>query len=568
MKKLLILLLLQISYANCQVDWLVSIGGLEDDYAYDVDCDAYGFTYCVGIFEGNDVNFAESGSHLESTTPFNQYNGFVRKSFSDGSLAWVKVLSSKCNVQSVEVKNPSESNAGYFVIAGFYFGTVDFAPGETPQTETASNVQDMFVAKYDLNGNYIWHRTYGGYGNDEVDEICIDIDDNVLLYGSFNSAIDFGNGNSFTTSNGNGVIHKMDEFGNDLWTVRLSSPVEVYTGGGIDTDSQGNVYATGNYSDDLILSSGENFTTLHPESANYDNRAFISKFDSNGVYIWSHVYGSDSSVTINGIGTKGTVYAMNLAIDSHNGVIVTGHSSRSIFFTPNVETQGGAYGKVFVLKLNENGNFKWLNSFGGDYGDRGLDIETDLDDNIYSTGYIGSIGDLDPSADSIIVSPGGYQLIYAQKTDSNGVLIDAKGFGSSCDHAIGYGIALDQNQNVYIAGAFEGLGWTYWNPPYGDIQVTDHGENDAILFKLDGYLYLLDLTVEDVQIYPNPANSFFQIKNHLKYESISVIDVYGKTIFSANNIEEQVYISDWEAGVYFVKLYKESDQIILRLVKT
>lgn len=571
----LVVLLICSQIVTAQVDWLVSIGDPEDDYAYDVAIDANGFAYTVGTFEGDNVNFALYGASLQSSMPFNQFNGFIRKSASDGSLEWVKVLSSRCKVTHVEVENGTESEPGYFVVSGSFWGTVDFSPNEfVSHVETSNNVQDMFVAKYDLNGNYIWHRVYGDYQNDVVCDIAIDNQDNVLFFGVFGSTVDFGNGNVFsvTPNDLSGVVHKLDVNGNDVWSVELASDALFYDWGGIDTDNDGNVFVIGNFAGALDMNPGPDFSVMHPEMNSYGTRAFFVKLGSLGDYQWSKLLGSGTTVSYPIGSTMGFVDIRGVKVDHSGNVIVTGKSSGKVMFSPTTEVDGDFYGDAFVAKYTSNGSLIWVNDFGGDHIDRGMDIWIDDNDDIYTTGLFSGSGDLDPTADSIIVNPGGFESIYVQKTDSSGVLIDAKAFGSSCDNAVGRGISLDLNKSVYIAGNFRGTGWTYWDAPYGDVQVDDHGGDDAIFFKLDGHLSLEEKDYADVSIYPNPVLndlyvSFNQGEGLVEFQ---VFDMLGRLIMSDRQLitnDVTFDVSDLPQGMYQLKMSTNKRELHASFIK-
>ncbi|HEX7604640.1 MAG TPA: hypothetical protein VF316_23640, partial [Polyangiaceae bacterium] len=53
---------------------------------------------------------------------------------------------------------------------------------------------DMFVAKFDDNGEHIWSHAYGGTQFQEGDSIASDPAGNVLVTGDFESPLDFGDG--------------------------------------------------------------------------------------------------------------------------------------------------------------------------------------------------------------------------------------------------------------------------------------------------------------------------------------------------------------------------------------
>ncbi len=68
-----------------------------------------------------------------------------------------------------------------------------------------------------------------------------------------------------------------------------------------------------------------------------------------------------------------------------------------------------------------------------------------------------------------------------------------------------------------------------------------------------------ELTANSIQIIPNPANDFVQIKtnNQQKLESVKLINTVGKEVFSKNKINQtnfQIDVSNLPTGVYIVKI--------------
>ncbi len=70
----------------------------------------------------------------------------------------------------------------------------------------------------------------------------------------------------------------------------------------------------------------------------------------------------------------------------------------------------------------------------------------------------------------------------------------------------------------------------------------------------------------NLTIYPNPAKDFIEVKTDLKYNSISIIDVTGKTVQQINS-ETKIDVSHLTTGIYFIKAIGEEDTAIRKFVK-
>ena len=100
---------------------------------------------------------------------------------------------------------------GNIYLTGTFQGTnVDFDPGTGTALLTSSGGSvDIFFAKYDSSGNYLWARRVGGAGEDIPGKIAVDGSGNVLIGGWYSSAgcdFDPGQGTANLSSAGLGDI--------------------------------------------------------------------------------------------------------------------------------------------------------------------------------------------------------------------------------------------------------------------------------------------------------------------------------------------------------------------------
>jgi serine protease AprX len=71
-------------------------------------------------------------------------------------------------------------------------------------------------------------------------------------------------------------------------------------------------------------------------------------------------------------------------------------------------------------------------------------------------------------------------------------------------------------------------------------------------------------------VYPNPATTilYYQVKNDITIDTVSVTDISGKQIFKASNtIYNAIDISNLSSGVYFVTFTSESNSITKKFIK-
>ncbi|ROL57369.1 choice-of-anchor D domain-containing protein [Bacteroidetes/Chlorobi group bacterium Naka2016] len=82
----------------------------------------------------------------------------------------------------------TEDNS-YLYITGSFSGTIEF---ENNKKFTSAGGLDIFVAKYDRDGNLIWVQTAGGYGTDTAAGICVDRAGNAYVVGTCQQTATFG----------------------------------------------------------------------------------------------------------------------------------------------------------------------------------------------------------------------------------------------------------------------------------------------------------------------------------------------------------------------------------------
>jgi hypothetical protein len=292
---------------------------------------------------------------------------------------------------------------------------------------------DIFIVKYDTNGNKQWTKLLGTSGPEIANGIAVDQKGNCYIIGYTTGSLD---GNIKLDFSNNIVIAKYDTNGNKQWTIQLVSSV-VSEGTGISVDLYGNIYITGDSwgNLDLNINSGE-----------FD--IVIAKYDTNGYKQWTRLLGSSSRDNGSGI-----------AIDSSGNCYITGVTEGDI--DGNINSGGF---DVVIAKYDTNGNKKWTKVIGSSNHDVATGIAVDSNDYCYITGY--TQGSLDGNINS-----GGYD-IFAAKYDANGNKQWAKVIGT-LGGDLGHAIAVDSKNNIYITGYTDGnLG--------GQVNA---GDNDIFIWK-------------------------------------------------------------------------------------
>ena len=173
-----------------------------------------------------------------------------------------------------------------------------------------------------LDPKHIWSKRFGGRDDDWGYLVSVDNSDNVYITGTFwSSMIDFGEGIVTNAGVRNIFLAKFDGNGNNLWSKSFggSNWDEALS---VSVDSLGNVYITGNFCSSTIDFGGGALTNAGGSCVGYPcPDIFLAKFDSNGNHIWSKSFGvgewdKSNSVSVDSLGNVyGIGYFYGSSID-------------------------------------------------------------------------------------------------------------------------------------------------------------------------------------------------------------------------------------------------------------
>ncbi|MCU0439645.1 MAG: putative Ig domain-containing protein [Raineya sp.] len=138
----------------------------------------------------------------------------------------------------------------------------------------------------------------------------------------------------------------------------------------------------------------------------------------------------------------------------------------------------------FCLFLSNNHaqSYVWAKKAGASGFDSGQNITTDASGNVYTIGVFQGTVDFDPGSGTFNLNAAGGQDIFVQKLDALGNFVWAKKIGGGGDD-VGYGIAVDASNNVYITGSFQNT--VDFDPESGTFNLNSAGSEDIFVEKLD-----------------------------------------------------------------------------------
>ena len=361
MKKLsliIILALCSVALFAQNVDWLWAkkAGGTALDFGWDIAVDANGNSYITGSF------YDSSTFGTTTLTSSGSQDISIAKLNSNGNWLWIKQAGGTSEDYGSRIAVDANGNS---YITGYFEGSATF--GTTTLTSSGYYNIDIFVAKIDQNGNWLWANQAGGTDTDCGYGIAVDANGNSYIIGVFAENATFGTTTLTSSGYEDIFVAKLDINGNWLWAKQAGGTSDDY-GYGIAVDANGNSYVTGYFYGSAIFGT----TTL---TSSGDKDIFVAKLDSNGNWLWVKQAG-------------GTIYdyGYEIAVDANGNSYVTGYFWSSATFGATTLTSSGQY-DIFVAKMDSNGNWLWAKQAGGTSSDRGYSIAVDDNGNSYVTGY-------------------------------------------------------------------------------------------------------------------------------------------------------------------------------------
>ncbi len=240
---------------------------------------------------------------------------------------------------------------------------------------------DLCLVKFNRNGSYQWDRTCGGQSDDYCSGIKIDSSDNIYL--TVNSAGDI-------------YLLKYNNLGTLLWE-RVWDGGSVDNSKGLTLDFYDNIYITG-----------------YLDVVGYKKDLCLIKYNNSGYQQWNHTWG--------GVEDE---YGEEIVVDSLNNTYVLGKTS----------SYGSGSGDMCLLKVNVSGGLKWNLTYGEEKNEAGILLQLDLTEHI------------------LTISTSDYAIFWV-KYNNLGVqlwnLTKANG-----GRYMGRKIYIDSLNNIYIAGTSE-----------------------------------------------------------------------------------------------------------------
>ncbi len=456
--------------------WGRTWGGVLSDAAYAVDVDGSGNAYVTGTFRGT-ADF-DPGPLEDNMAAAQGSDAFLCKFNPAGVRQWTITWGGggEDRAYGIAVDNPGNS-----YVCGFFSETVDFDPGDGVQEEEAVWETDVYLVKYNKEGEFEWVRTWGGPKSESAYDAAVDQSGFVSVTGSFKGMVDFIPGpateNHISEGGSDIFLCRYDHTGVFQWARTFGSS-QMDGGFGVECDATGSIAMTGCFSETVDFDIGPG---LSVQESNGNEDVFLARFDTTGNLFWSQGWGG----TDTDIGRAVTLEAGGTAFvtGTFNGGLLN-----KVDFDPGPgQVFMGSNGQedVFVSGFSPSGTYIQAATWGGSGIDASYGIASDGSGNICITGGFNATVDFNPGTGIDYRSSSGPDSdAYLVKLDSSGNYVWARTWGYAGIEPIGdegRGVAINNAGDSFVAGIFYGT--IDYEPGPSIDERTSHGETDAFLVK-------------------------------------------------------------------------------------
>lgn len=225
--------------------WAKNIGGENDDSGSIVTNDAEGNVYLTGKFSSAEVKL-ENTLLANGSKDGSSGDIFLAKYNSSGKLLWGKSLGGSYADEGYSITADASGNvymSGWFKSDTVVFGCDTLM--ECTILTRASGVEygDIFIAKYDTDGNPLWAQRAGGMAKDYGFGIATDPSGSIYLSGVFDSNFTSLGDVGLKNAGGTDIfIAKYNTTGNLLWAKSIYGSAMSRC---ITADLNGDIYISG-----------------------------------------------------------------------------------------------------------------------------------------------------------------------------------------------------------------------------------------------------------------------------------------------------------------------------------
>lgn len=327
--------------SNADTVWTRTMGGSNAEHpAGAIATSDGGFIVAATTYSGNsgDVVGIPNGGWASDF--------WIVKLKSNGDTAWTRLAGTTDQDQA---NCMAATPDGGFVVAG--------------TNDPMGSSQDVFVIKFNSNGNTVWQKTFGGSYDDVTNAVSVAADGSILLAVS-------------TESDNTGDV-PANHGSHDSWIIKLTSNGDKVWSkmfGGDEEEDPASIQST---SDGGCIIAGYTASSQNGDVTGKNHGAedmWVLKLNAGGDISWNSLFG--------GSNLDGTLGKTAIATTADGGYVIVGTSASS---DGDVGTNQGDY-DCWVIKLNSTGSKVRSKTFGGSQYDVAASILLNADGSCWVGG--------------------------------------------------------------------------------------------------------------------------------------------------------------------------------------
>jgi hypothetical protein len=367
--------------------------------------------------------------------------------------------------------------AGNTYVVGSFTGVARF----DALTLTSTGGNDVFVAKLDGAGNYVWAVGAGGTEDDDGVGLALDTQGHLYITGSFRRTASFGGSVLVSAGFRDVFVAQLGtSTGAWAWTTRGGGSGDD-VGQGVATDGN-NVFLTG-----ALGSSPADFgatTLVNLVSFSYPPFALVGKLTTGGAWLWA------TSSSSPGAGQASSILATGIVADGIGGAYIVGEFSYVVDFgsirllvnRSSIPGSSSWATDLFVARVASNGGWQWAIGAGGPGYETASSIALGPGGTLLIAGHSNSSVVTFGATPPLVIPASfinNFDVIVAKLTPAGTFLWSAHAGGPGSEE--GADLVVDTAGDIYVAGAF---GPT--PAQFGAFTLTSVGGRDAFVAKLSG----------------------------------------------------------------------------------
>ena len=332
--------------------WSKGFGGADDDVMYSLALSDAGEVHLTGFFRSDFVDFGAG-----PVAGAGKMDVFVVKLSGDGDLVWARTFGGEIDDAAFSV---AVDSAGDAYLVGYFSSPFLELGGEPLENVSIPGYHDIFVARFDQNGEHVWSRRFGGASWEFGRAVSI-MGDALYVGGRFYSpTMEAGDEMLENQGDADFFVLKLDLGGDTSWARQYGGPLHDACHA-LAAGPGGGVYVTGTSKSHVLDLGGGPLPHVGSENT---HDMFVFGLSPEGEHLWSHAYGAFS-----------WEMGRSLSVDQAGAVYVTGafYSQELDFGGVPLAPAGPGEGEaeLFVLKLSQDGGHVWSEKFGGPKNDFG-----------------------------------------------------------------------------------------------------------------------------------------------------------------------------------------------------